>query len=108
MATTQEKEALGLDPKANDSEVMDRIDEVMAKFEREDRGAVDKIAVLSMTGQTRPCGTYMVPHDVPLVLDLATVEPRDLGELEADPRILKVRTDTPITAPADVTRFKRA
>lgn len=106
MATPQEKEALGLDPKASDAKVMDRIDEVMARFESDAKG--DKIAVISMTGQTRPCGTYMVPHDTPLVLDLGSVELRDLGELEGDPRILKVRTDSPVTPAAEITRYKRA
>lgn len=113
MATAAEKEALGLEATASDPEVMARILALVTPIEGQAAELAfdddsNKIAVLSMTGQTRPCGTYMIPHTHPLVLDLNKLDPRSLGEFEADPRVLKVRTDTPLTPESDIARYTRA
>jgi hypothetical protein len=62
------------------------------------------IALESRTGQSRNRGGYTIPSGEAIVLDVATIAPEALREIEADPAIAKLRTDTePSPASAIVT-----
>jgi hypothetical protein len=67
-----------------------------------------KIAVQSMTGQARYAGTYIIPAEQPLVLDLSKMADRDLGEIEGDAQLFKLRSDAAVTKESDIVRYKRA
>lgn len=98
------REALKLAPSATNEQVLARINELA---DGEDSGG-HRIALLSNTGHPRPCRTYMVPNTHAIILDLAGVDPLDLAAFEADPRILKVRSNAPVTPKHDVHRLTLA
>lgn len=67
-----------------------------------------RIALISKTGMPRNRGSYVIPADNPIILDLADVDPRDLGEIEGDGHILSVRSDAEVTPASDIVRLKRS
>jgi hypothetical protein len=112
MASKQEKSLLGLPETATDEDVVKRIGDLVAAEQLvngSDRSSsAGKIAVISRGPSTRR-GTYMIPaaSGTPLVLEIATIEPRNLGEIEGDPNILKLRSDAPVTPASEVSRYTR-
>lgn len=117
MANKQEKILLGLNEDATDEQIEARISDLVnteklfaeAPSVPAAPAQVGKIALISRGPSTRR-GTYMIPSiaDAPIVLDLATIEPRDLGELEGDGKVLKLRSDSPLTPLTEVGRYRRS
>lgn len=66
-----------------------------------------KLLLMSSTGLDRYRGHYIVPPigHAPLVLDLASIAPGDLGEIEGDDKIIKLRTDMPFTPEHEIRRY---
>ncbi len=90
------------DLEAENGELKTKLEELEAQVEELTKpGSAPEprkiIALRSLTGKTRNRGGYAVPFDSTLVLALDSVDPRDLKALEADPHIMKLRTDAPIT-----------
>jgi hypothetical protein len=69
-----------------------------------------KLLLLSMSGQPRNRGGFAIPPNnaAPLVVDVATLSEADLAALEADPLIIRLRSDAPLTPETDIVRLKRS
>ena len=132
MATKTEKLALGLDETADDQQVLDRIQDLIAAKELLEGdntptatsapvGGV-RIALVGLRGQDRYVGGLIIGSDVqnPLVLDLeafraetdtvggkvVNVGEQRLAEILADPATMKLRSDAPLTPTSAVRRYK--
>lgn len=127
MASKAEKTALGLPENASDEEILARIGNLVAAEQLLEHSQTSttprvRLALLSLTGQDRYRGTYIIQPDTsnPLVLDLedalaetanvdgqtVNVGQRRIKEILGDSSVMKLRSDTPVTLPNAVRRYK--
>jgi hypothetical protein len=135
MASKAEKIALGLSETASDDEILARIGNLVAAeqlLESSSAAAPPKtsvrLALVALSGSDGYYnrGSYRIPTDfsAPLILDLENalaetenrhIDGKDMpvnvgkeriAEIVADSSVVKLRSDTPVTAPHAVRRYK--
>lgn len=107
------RKALDLKDGASQSDILAEVRDLVSSFDAgtskpTGNDSPKVLAVISMTGQERSRGTYVIPHDKALVLDESKMDPIDIQSINEDNRLLKVRTTDAFTPESEITRFKRA
>jgi hypothetical protein len=82
-----------------------KIEKMQAEIDELLGGSRKVIAIVSRTGQSRNRGGITVPPDHPIVIAVDSIDPKALGEIEGDPQILKVRTDSEVTPDHEIVRY---